>query len=224
MRISELARQSGVSVPTIKYYLRVGLLAAGKTTAHNQAAYDASHLRRLRLIRVFVDIGGLTVMATREVLNAIDSSRLSGQHLLGIIDSPRGTGRRRALNGEVRNATLRNVAAIVAHYGWRVQPDSAALQRLADVCVEARLLQMRELCGGLDGYAKAASHAAAIDVAVAKAAAERMGSAPHVLMEAVMAAVVLGNALMTTLHSMAREDALARLFVEWEPPGEVGPS
>jgi DNA-binding transcriptional MerR regulator len=204
-------------VPTIKYYLRVGLLAAGRTTAHNQATYDDSHLRRLRLIRVFVDIGGLTVMATREVLTAIDNSRLSGEHLLGVIDSARGITRRRALDGDVRNATLRNVSAIVANYGWRVQPDSPALQRLTDVCVAARLLEMRELCGVLDAYAKAASHAAECDVAVTRAMAERMGSAPNVLMEAVMAAVVLGNALLTTLHSMAREDALARLFAEWEP-------
>ncbi len=46
MRISELSRRSGVSIPTIKYYLRDGLLPAGRATAANQADYDEDHLRR----------------------------------------------------------------------------------------------------------------------------------------------------------------------------------
>ena len=51
MRIAELSRDSGVPVPTIKYYVREGLLPPGELTSPNQAQYDASHLRRLRLIR-----------------------------------------------------------------------------------------------------------------------------------------------------------------------------
>ncbi|WP_079051275.1 MerR family DNA-binding transcriptional regulator [Streptomyces curacoi] len=37
MKISELSRRSGVSIPTIKYYLRDGLLPHGQATATNQA-------------------------------------------------------------------------------------------------------------------------------------------------------------------------------------------
>ena len=217
MRISELARRSGVSVPTIKYYLRVGLLAPGKTTARNQAIYEESHLRRLRLVRVFVDIGGLSVMATRDVLAAIDDSRVSGEHLLSVIESARAAAaRRRGIDTDVVNSTLRDVAALVAQHGWRVPAQGQALDRLADVCVAARLLEMRELCAVLDTYAAAAKQLAECDVAVTRALAARMGDEHRTgLMEAVMAAVVLGNALLTTLRSLARQDALTRLFAEW---------
>jgi DNA-binding transcriptional MerR regulator len=40
MRIAELSRRSGVSVPTIKYYLREGLLPPGERTSPNQALYN----------------------------------------------------------------------------------------------------------------------------------------------------------------------------------------
>lgn len=72
MRISELSRSSGVSIPTIKFYLREGVLPPGARTARNQAEYDELHLRRLRLIRVLVEVGGLGLAAVRGVLAAID--------------------------------------------------------------------------------------------------------------------------------------------------------
>ena len=49
MRISELAAVTGVTIPTIKFYLREGLLPSGVARAANQADYDETHVRRLRL-------------------------------------------------------------------------------------------------------------------------------------------------------------------------------
>ncbi|MDX8149643.1 MerR family transcriptional regulator [Lentzea sp. BCCO 10_0061] len=73
MRVGELSKRSGVAVPTIKYYLREGLLPAGVLTSPNQAHYDEEHLRRLRLVRALVDVGGLSIASVREVLAAIDT-------------------------------------------------------------------------------------------------------------------------------------------------------
>ena len=56
MRIGELSKAAGVPVPTIKYYLREGLLAPGELTSPNQASYGEAHIRRLRLIRALVDL------------------------------------------------------------------------------------------------------------------------------------------------------------------------
>ncbi|HEX7171589.1 MAG TPA: MerR family transcriptional regulator, partial [Candidatus Limnocylindria bacterium] len=72
MRISDLSRESGVPLPTIKFYLREALLPAGRRTAPNQAAYDEGHLRRLHLIRVLVEVGGLSLDGVRRVLGALD--------------------------------------------------------------------------------------------------------------------------------------------------------
>ncbi|WP_143532210.1 MerR family transcriptional regulator [Saccharothrix sp. ALI-22-I] len=45
MKVSELARATGVPIPTIKYYLREGMLAPGRRTSVNRAWYDHGHVR-----------------------------------------------------------------------------------------------------------------------------------------------------------------------------------
>ena len=73
MRVSELSQATGVPVPTIKYYLREGLLPRGETTTSpNQASYGDEHVARLRLIRSLLDVGGLSVATVRDVLAAVD--------------------------------------------------------------------------------------------------------------------------------------------------------
>ena len=85
MRVGELSKRSGVPVPTIKYYLREGLLPAGVLTSPNQAHYDDEHLRRLRLVRALVDVGGLSIASVREVLAAIDTRDESLHKKLGAV-------------------------------------------------------------------------------------------------------------------------------------------
>ncbi|MEV6712440.1 MerR family transcriptional regulator [Lentzea sp. NPDC051208] len=85
MRVGELSKRSGVAVPTIKYYLREGLLPAGVLTSPNQAHYDDEHLRRLRLVRALVDVGGLSIASVREVLSAIDTRDESLHKKLGSV-------------------------------------------------------------------------------------------------------------------------------------------
>ena len=84
MRISELSANSGITVPTIKFYLREGLLAPGSPRAVNQADYGEPHLHRLRLIRALSEIGGLRLREIRGVLAAIDDDRLPLHDLLGV--------------------------------------------------------------------------------------------------------------------------------------------
>ena len=71
MRISELCRTSGVAVPTIKYYLREGLLPEGERTSATQAAYRDLHLQRLRVVRALIE-SGVSIAETRQVLEALD--------------------------------------------------------------------------------------------------------------------------------------------------------
>ncbi len=85
MRVGELSKRSGVPVPTIKYYLREGLLPAGVLTSPNQAHYDEEHLRRLRLVRALVDVGGLSIATVRDVLAAVDTRDASLHKKLGAV-------------------------------------------------------------------------------------------------------------------------------------------
>ena len=48
--IGELASETGVKVPTIRYYEGIGLLPAPPRTQGNQRRYDAAALDRLRFI------------------------------------------------------------------------------------------------------------------------------------------------------------------------------
>lgn len=73
MRVSRLSELTGIPVPTIKFYIRDGLVPKGTATARNQAIYGQEHVDRLRLIRALTGIGRLSLeTSARDVLAAID--------------------------------------------------------------------------------------------------------------------------------------------------------
>ena len=82
MRISELSATTGVSVPTIKYYLREGLLFEGRRTSPTQADYGEEHVQRLRVVRALID-SGVSVAETRNVIRSLDDPPPSPHDLLG---------------------------------------------------------------------------------------------------------------------------------------------
>lgn len=55
--IGELSRQTGVKVPTIRFYEEKGLLPRPERTAGNQRRYDEASLTRLQFIRHGRDLG-----------------------------------------------------------------------------------------------------------------------------------------------------------------------
>jgi len=57
LAIGELGKLTGTKVETIRYYERIGLLAAPQRTAGNYRAYGAEHLNRLSFIRRSRDLG-----------------------------------------------------------------------------------------------------------------------------------------------------------------------
>ena len=83
MRISELAEATGVSIATLKYYLREGLLHPGEARGATRADYDASHLKRVRLVRTLTEVGRLSIDRVREVVTALDRPPEGRHQLLG---------------------------------------------------------------------------------------------------------------------------------------------
>jgi len=55
--IGEAARQSGVKIPTIRYYEQIGLLAKPSRNESNRRHYKDSDLRRLAFIRHARELG-----------------------------------------------------------------------------------------------------------------------------------------------------------------------
>ena len=77
VKISELARMSGVPTPTIKHYLRAGLLPGpAKRTSRNMAYYDAHLAARVRAIKELQQERFLPLKVIAEVLEPAPSSEL----------------------------------------------------------------------------------------------------------------------------------------------------
>ena len=55
--IGALSRQTGVKIPTIRYYEQIGLLPEGERTAGNQRRYDQAGLEALGFIKHARDPG-----------------------------------------------------------------------------------------------------------------------------------------------------------------------
>ncbi len=70
MRISELAEVTGVSVQTIHYYLRDGLLSSPIKTAPNMAYYGPEHIEDIRLIKELQEKRYLPLSVIKLVLAA----------------------------------------------------------------------------------------------------------------------------------------------------------
>ena len=67
LSIGELARRTGVKVPTIRYYEQVGLVPAPARTGGQQRRYDRDSVSRLHFIRHARELG-FQVAAVRELL------------------------------------------------------------------------------------------------------------------------------------------------------------
>ena len=140
MRMSELSRAAEVPIATVKYYQREGLLPPGEATSRNQVDYDDVHVRRLRLIRVLREVGGLGVAQVGAVLEAIDDSGLPGHRLLGVAQHALGPP---SDSGPVPDDVARaraDIDRLVADLGWNVSAEAPARRALADALVSLRRL------------------------------------------------------------------------------------
>ncbi len=112
MRISDLGRRSGLSVPTIKFYIREGLLPPGRRTARNQSRYGEAHVERLRIIRILRHDAGLGVRDIGRMLASIpDADADTDAGLAGLAEPARGRtsgetrgGKNGATNGATNGA------------------------------------------------------------------------------------------------------------------------
>lgn len=70
LKIGELARRAGVSVGTIRFYIREGLLPrATLKTSRNMAWYDESFVARIRLVRRLQDERRLPLSVIRSIVH-----------------------------------------------------------------------------------------------------------------------------------------------------------
>ncbi|MFF7161219.1 MerR family transcriptional regulator [Streptomyces sp. NPDC008086] len=206
MRIGELSRKTGVSVPTIKYYVREGLLPPGELTSPNQASYGEAHERRLQLIRALLDVGGMKVAEIADVLAALDDSERPLHKVLGAAADHLGS--EGTEHDDAASAAARAVVAdLISRRGWRTHESNPAAIDLCKALAAMNRLGHGAFVEVLDDYADAAEQVAHADLQYVdrRVAVEDM-------VEAVVVGTVLGEALFSALRRLAHVNASAKLY------------
>lgn len=93
LSIGELSRQTGVKIPTIRYYEQMEIISAPERSAGNQRRYSRTELGRLSFIKHARDLG-LTIEDIRELLTLTahpempcsEANRIAANHLSAIRD------------------------------------------------------------------------------------------------------------------------------------------
>jgi DNA-binding transcriptional MerR regulator len=205
MRMAQLSAESGVPVPTIKYYLREDLLPPGERTSPNQARYDARHVRRLRLVRALLEAGGLTVAQAREVISAIDAAG-DAHAALGTAQWAITPARAEA-DEPTRQWAADRLDRAMTQRGWDVKPDNPVAASAVATLATYAALGRPELMERLADYAALAERVAELDLASVAGLSERES-----MVEAAVVGMVLGDALFAALRRLAQEQASARTF------------
>jgi DNA-binding transcriptional MerR regulator len=88
LSIGQLSRQTGVKVPTIRYYEQMGLIAAPERSEGNQRRYSPRELERLSFIKHARDLGlsieaihDLTALSDVPDRPCEDAHRIAQTHL-----------------------------------------------------------------------------------------------------------------------------------------------
>ncbi|MFC8125046.1 MerR family transcriptional regulator [Streptomyces sp. NPDC057302] len=206
MRIGELSRRTGVPVPTIKYYVREGLLPPGELSSPNQAHYGEPHERRLRLIRALLDVGGLKVAAIAEVLAAVDDPARPLHKVLGAAADRLGSAGDADDDAEAAAANTA-VEELIARRGWHTHESNPAAADLSRALAAMSRVGHGAYTEVLDDYADAAEVVARADLGYVN---RRV--AVEDLVESVVIGTVLGEAVFNAMRRLAHVDASARLY------------
>lgn len=197
MRISDLSRETGVPVATIKFYLREHLLPPGRSTAATQAEYGQAHVDRLRLVRALTDVGRMPLATVRWVLDVVDNAAATTAEAVGAAHD--------SLPPLVRHGDEPPARAlrVIDDVGWAVDPASSSLWQL-----EAALAAAQEVGLPLGPERLAVYAGAALDVArVDVADVPRTG--PQEAVHYVVVGTVLYEPVLLALRRLAQQHLYA---------------
>jgi len=211
MRLAELSERSGVSIATIKYYLREGLLAPGRRIGATTAEYDEDHLRRLRLVRALIQDGRIPVATVREVLGHIDDDSLGrtirlGAALWALPQPPAPDEEDPAVQ-----AARREVDRMLQSLGWETARElstiSPAHRSLVSAVAALFRLELPLEAEQMAPYAELMHQAAIRDLDFV----ETLPSEEE-MVETAVAASILFEPVMKAMHRLAQEEEAARRY------------
>ncbi|MEU0570487.1 MerR family transcriptional regulator [Nonomuraea sp. NPDC005983] len=214
MRISELSAESGVAIPTIKYYLREGLLHQGEQVAATRAEYGDSHLRRLRLIRALLEVGRLPVASIKKIINAVEDESMPVHYMLGTAHYALAPAVQPEPGPEWDSARAQ-VDDLLSGLGWSVEQQAPARDELAQTLVRMRQLG---LSTDLSPYAEAAYRLVSeVDMHTVPYDGPR-----DTAVEALVLGTVLYGRAFDALRRLAQESESARILSPGSPRPQTG--
>jgi DNA-binding transcriptional MerR regulator len=164
VKISELSQESGVPIPTIKFYLREGLLAPGAVLNARESSYDNTHLRRVRLIRGLVQVTGASIGQVRQLLDIIETPDRSAIEVVGRASAALSSRQAEPVSDAAgRDAATAATEALLDRLGMGYVPGSANLRMLAAALELADQVGLPSTDEHLAAYVRAAREAARAD-------------------------------------------------------------
>lgn len=204
MRMAELSAQSGVPIPTIRFYMREGLVPSGQLTSPNQAVYDEGHVRALKLVRTLVEVGGLPIAAVREVLAHIQAKGGDLYASMGGVQYALTTRRNIPEDDTLRSAKA-TVNTLIESRKWQVRDDNPARDSLAQTLATLERLDQGDVAAKLNTYADSAASLAKEEVSDLL-----KRDTVEAISQGVIAYDVLGDAMLSALRRLAQEDEVTK--------------
>jgi DNA-binding transcriptional MerR regulator len=164
MKIAELSRRARVPIPTIKFYIREGMLPRGERTGRNQAAYGEAHVERLALIAT-LQRAGLSLAVIKQALHAMDATSEDTPDFMAIAVGTLALPHDGTVDADAASQAEALIRTMAAHRGWDVDPSSPVWEAAVRACTgilsawPGALDQLR-----LDRYAAVAEEVAAFEL------------------------------------------------------------
>ena len=160
MQLKELSERTGVSPASIKFYLREGLLPAGRAVHATRAEYSEQHVSRLELIQALRNVVGLPIAKISSLVRMADDGEPRLEVLAAVQRTVLGLDEVSTEHGDVRTPAG---DAVVRFRNW---PDVPSDARNA---LNAQLVVMESLgvpvtAELLDAYSEAVDAIAAVNI------------------------------------------------------------
>ncbi len=217
MRIAALSAATGISVATLKYYLREGLLHPGAATAINQADYDDSHVRRVRLVRSLVELGKLSIAEVAEVLAHVDDESVAIHDAFGLAQDAIARDDVPPVPAERMEAAMRLVDDFVERNDLHVREEAGARVMLAGALVRLAEFGIADLePADPDAFDAGRAQFDALAQFFKQMATLEIASVPEAdrsqQMEYTVVGTVAVEVAMNAIRRLALEDASERRF------------
>ena len=215
MKISELSRQSGIPLPTLKFYLREGLLPPGTLTQPNQADYSESHLRRAELIRALREVAGLSIAKIRAVVDALEQGEATYEVMGQAVDALGGEAVSAFTPAQAQAAT--DIDTLLTELGLPIRDESLARHQIIAAFATVRTLRFPDVAAEfLMPYYLAAEKLARLEKAATPGLFELP---PEQALEKAMLGLALFEPILVAFRRLAHERIVLEVLApEASPP------